>query len=417
MADSPEATLTPQKIEAYRNNIRYLYIIRALHFSFVIIPTYALFIQSHSLGIEDVLTLKAILSVVVLLLEVPSGFIADLFGRRMTLIIGALFWLLSALSYCFIDTFFQFAVAEILFGIALSLLSGADTAIFYDTLAELDEAETFGKHESRLTALAGFSEACGGLLGAFIASYDLRSPFYLYAVFVLFIVFYSFKLVEPEGHYAGVDPKEKTRMKAILKFVFIENRALFWLTIHSAIAAVATFLIVWLSQDYMKLIDFPVAAFGVAWAAFHAIMGVSSLYADALSRRYGVVKVLMWLSFLIIVAYICLGIFQNVFALAFVGLLYVNRGIRTPITKSCIHNFVSSEMRATVFSLHGLVFRVIWIIYAFGIGLCVKYASLSTGLVVTGVVLGFLALFTLSLFSKASEQYDSHGSLEVRNGT
>ena len=57
----------------------------------VLVPVAVPFFQSKGLTMRDVFTLQALFAGVVLLAEVPSGYMADLFGRRRVLLVGALF--------------------------------------------------------------------------------------------------------------------------------------------------------------------------------------------------------------------------------------------------------------------------------------------------------------------------------------
>jgi len=50
----------------------------------VIVP----FFKSRGLGMEDVFFVQAFFSLMLVILEVPSGYFSDLLGRRRTLIIG-----------------------------------------------------------------------------------------------------------------------------------------------------------------------------------------------------------------------------------------------------------------------------------------------------------------------------------------
>ena len=125
---------------AIESNIWKLYILRGLAFAWFPIPTIILFYQSHGLDIEQTVLLKTILSLSILLLEVPSGYVADTLGRKFCLVAGSGVWIFSWLFYCFGSSFAVFAIAEILAGVAASLISGANTALAYETLLQSNRA-------------------------------------------------------------------------------------------------------------------------------------------------------------------------------------------------------------------------------------------------------------------------------------
>jgi len=79
--------------------------------------------------------LQAIYYVGVVALEVPSGVFADRFGRRWALVAGALTTAAGCATFAIARDFGVFAVGEVLFAAGTALISGADSALLYDSLA------------------------------------------------------------------------------------------------------------------------------------------------------------------------------------------------------------------------------------------------------------------------------------------
>ena len=70
-------------------------------------------------------------------MEVPSGYLADRYGRVAVLRAGGVFWSLSWLLLLGVDDFAGLVVFELLGGLGAALLSGADLALLFDTEREL----------------------------------------------------------------------------------------------------------------------------------------------------------------------------------------------------------------------------------------------------------------------------------------
>ena len=68
---------------------------------------------------------------------ITTGFFADIYGRRLSLFFGSILTFLGYLIFSFYSGFNEFFIAEIFLGIGGSLISGADSALIYDTLLEL----------------------------------------------------------------------------------------------------------------------------------------------------------------------------------------------------------------------------------------------------------------------------------------
>ena len=121
---------------SFRKNISLLYLIKISKWFTLIMPVIVLFYESNGLGLKDVFILKSVYSMAAVILEIPSGYLADVWGRRKCLILGCILYFGGYLSYSFTDTFTAFLFAEILLGVGQTLVNGADSALLYDTTVE-----------------------------------------------------------------------------------------------------------------------------------------------------------------------------------------------------------------------------------------------------------------------------------------
>ena len=339
-----------------------------------------MFYQSHGVDLQQAVLLKTILSLSILCLEVPSGYIADRLGRKFCLVMGSAAWLVGWLFYCTGSSFAAFAGAEILAGVAASLISGADTAIAYETLLELDREDYYPTLEGRLVAIAGITEAVCGLIGAAIASINLVYPFYLQTVCIAVYLCLSLTLIEPKRHIENKQPNLTT----IISDVFIKRPRLRWLILLNSTFSIATFLIVWLSQGYFQQINLPITAMGWAWAIFHLLMSLASVNARRIEAALGIKKALLILVLFLGGAYILLGSINSMAAIVFIALIYLVRGVRSPLTLNLINQQVPSAIRATVLSLSSFTFHLGFAIVSPAIGAVISAYSLSWGLIIAG---------------------------------
>ena len=152
-----------------KHNIVKMYLLRGVVWFMVAMPIIVLFFQEHGLTLTEIMLLQSIYSLSVAFFEIPSGYMADLFGRRHTIILGTIFSFIGYLVFSFYDGFYVFALAQVLIGIGGSLMSGSDSALLYDTLIELKEKDTYTRVEGISYAVGNFSEATAGILGGFFA--------------------------------------------------------------------------------------------------------------------------------------------------------------------------------------------------------------------------------------------------------
>ena len=371
-------------INSIDSNIWKLYILRGLAFAWFPIPTIVLFYQSHGLDLGQTVLLKTILSLSILLLEVPSGYVADTMGRKFCLVAGSGVWILSWLFYCFGTSFAVFAIAEILAGVAGSLISGANSALAYETLLQLDRATYYPTIEGRLVAVAGISEALCGIVGAAIADNNLVYPFYLQTVCLVLYFCLALTLQEPEHRRQLGNLQTIEQLKTTVVDVLIKRPHLRWLILLSGTFSTASFLIVWLSQDYLKQINLPIAAMGWAWALFHLLMSLASVNARRIKNALGINQTLLVLLVLLSFSYIQLGAIAQIWGIIFIATIYIVRGLYSPLILNSINQQIASNFRATVLSINSFVFRAGFAIVAPVIGEIASNHSLNLALFISG---------------------------------
>lgn len=142
---------------------------------------------------------EAISFAIGILLEIPSGAIADLIGRKRTVVIGM--WMQAVGSGLFIlgalDPVF-FLWGNILIIAAFSLRSGSLEALAYDTLAEHKKTELYDDVIGKAKSLGMITVVVAGLLGGIAWTFSVYAPWVLTAVFFVFGALAAHRLREPD---------------------------------------------------------------------------------------------------------------------------------------------------------------------------------------------------------------------------
>ena len=98
------------------------------------IPVLALFYIASKVSFTEFSIIMSVFALMTLILEIPSGAIADIIGRKKTLIIARFCYIIEIFLIAFYDGFYIFLIAKVISGIGVSLSSGTDQALLYDTL-------------------------------------------------------------------------------------------------------------------------------------------------------------------------------------------------------------------------------------------------------------------------------------------
>ena len=216
-------------------------------------PIIVLFYEENGLNLQEIFLLKSIYSIVLVSLDIPTGYLADAWGRKNCLIAGCLVVFGGFVCYSFSSTFAAFFVAEILLGVGQSLVSGADSALLYDTTLHHQRENEYLKYEGKVTMIGNFSEAFAGIIGGLLATYSLRLPFYCQVGVAFVGIPAAFALRE---FYTKREIENPFRnILAIIRYSLITNKTLCYDIMFSGIIGAATLTMAWFVQPVLMHIN------------------------------------------------------------------------------------------------------------------------------------------------------------------
>ena len=358
-----------------KKNIIALYLIKVSKWFTLVMPIIVLFYKECGLDLADIFILKSVYSIAMVSLEIPTGYLADVWGRRNCLIAGCIFCFLGFTNYSISDTFTAFFLSEILLGFGQSLVSGADSALLYDTMLHYKKEDEYLKYEGRVTMVGNFSEAFAGIFSGLLAVYSLRLPFYVQSGIAFIGIPAAVALTE---HAA------KTRIKnsfanivQIIQYSLFTNKELCYNIMFSGVIGAATLTMAWFVQPLLIELDTPTSWFGIIWTILNLTVGISALYSDKLDQRLGSLRMYTLILFFIVGGYIAVA-----FNISYIGLV-------------CLFFFYI--VRATVLSIRNFIIRLMFAAMAPLVGWLHDLYSLSIALQATAAIIFVPGLLFLIL--------------------
>lgn len=325
-------------------------------------PFLMIFYTDHGLSASEAFQIKAVYSILIVLLEIPSGYFSDALGRKRSLIIGAVLGTLGFAIYSGFQGFWSFLIAEAVLGIGQSFISGSDSALLYDSLLVAKRDNEYARYEGRLTAIGNAAESISAFVGGLLALISLKSLFYAQTAVAFIAVPAAITLVEPIID----DAKEKIKpsLKGVLKIVhwaIVENKALRWRLLYSSVIGTGTLTMAWIYQVFLSNdLSFSNSRIGIIAAALNIVVAIVTTYAWRLERRFKMAHLLSVIFFGVISGYLLMGVINSIWSLIFLFTFYLTRGIATPILKDAVNMKTPSEYRATVLSMRGFIIRLLF---------------------------------------------------------
>jgi MFS family permease len=131
----------------------------------LVLPFLVITPEARGLSLGAIGAVFAVHSAVAIALEVPSGALADVVGRRRVLLAGASLTTLSLLIFAVAGSIVAFMASVALLAAGRALISGSLEAWYVDSLRSLDPAAPLSRGLSRGTAAEGIAMALGALVG------------------------------------------------------------------------------------------------------------------------------------------------------------------------------------------------------------------------------------------------------------
>jgi len=337
-------------------NIRRLYAYEFFFGFAFFAPIIILFFQDNGLDYSDILLLQAMFAMAVVALEIPSGYLADVLGRRESLMISPVFLTAGMVAYGFGEGFWDFAIGEMLYAAGISLISGCDSAIIYESLLEERRVGDYKKIlgniiAARLLATAG-TAAVGGYLGGLCYSYTFHASATAYLPMVLI----AYTLREPVRKRPKVQPLGD--MKRVAGIIWV-RRDVLYLMLFAAFLFTSMQSGFYFYQPYLVMSGLGLGAIGLVFATYNLFAAWASRGAHDLEKRFGFDGTMVLLTCFLVAGFVLMGTFTVVFSFAFVYLHQLIRGAYNVVTQDYIHGRIESDYRATIISVQGFLSRTV----------------------------------------------------------
>ena len=348
-----------------RRNIRALYANAFLSQLYFDRALWVLYLGERGMNMAQVGMLEGLLHLFIVLFEIPTGVIADLYGRKRSLLIGSAISLGYALLMMIGGHFFVFSLAFALFGLAITFKSGAAQALFYDTLAAAGQESRYTKIMGNESALIYIALSVAQWGGGILAEHSWN---WVYGgILVIQVIAMVPLLLVKEPKHAEVaeeaaDTEPRRGMLASWKGQFSDSYEV-WKNEQSVRMPIVLYImvstsivvVVYYAQAFLAQQGFSTSQIGLIFTIDYLLGAAAAKFVHHLERKMAfgkLIKGIYYLIALLLVAFATLHGYAGVVAMWMMGSLASGLD---PVFSNFVQGKLTSKIRATFFSMISVV--------------------------------------------------------------
>jgi MFS family permease len=344
---------------AYSGNVWRLFAAQALLMFILWVPIWVVFLQRKGLSLTQVGLLEGVAWTITASLEVPTGAIADRWGRKASIAVGASLYGLAMFLILAEALSPAFLLGYALWNSSTAFVSGADSALLYDSLKADGRAADAAKQSGRYAAVNQASQGIASLVGAAIATIDINLCFAVCGVLALAAAALVVTIHEPprtsdDGAYMDYWRNLKTAVRIAAGRPVVRALVL----LNATILTIPLVVYYVLLQPYSLGVGLPLAALGIVVIAVQLSTVVASWLAHRTEGRFALTSIVAVALAVLIGATAILAAAPSIPSLALMLAVALVPAVLTPLLSARLNDLIPSGQRATILSLGALLFEL-----------------------------------------------------------
>ncbi len=335
---------------ALSGQLRLLSIYAVFTYPFVCIPFLFFFFRDHGISIQDYAYLMSFYYWAMVIMEIPTGLLADRCGRKLSLVLGPLALTLGFLIIFSQRSFAGFATGEVILGIGHSILSGPPTAMLFEILRKKGQEHTFLRQESRMQALrlagTGLSFLAGGLLAKY---YEIGPTILLTAG--LSLVASMLALFLKDSRDSVADHKPPPLMRAAFKD--LRSGPLLWILLYFMLIFGLLRYAFHTYQPFLEeaAIEKDWLIIGALFAGLNLVAAPCSRLVPRITSKIDAMRLLPYLPLVLALSLICMSNLRSWWGIAFFILHQIPFGMHWALVQNYVNMRIQNTARSTVLSV------------------------------------------------------------------
>lgn len=352
-----------------KKQLRRLYAYEAVICFRITDVVWVLFLLNRGYSLVEVGIAEGIFHLTSMICEVPSGMMADLCGRKKTLAFAGIAGIISSIFMGFGDWLGFIYLGMLFSAVGISMVSGTEEAMLYDSLVEAGEEENYKKQKVNFSIIARFCSTASCLFSPVAIFMGYQNVYLLSAFLNVVQVVLALRMKEPvvterqkerqRNPFGQIGYRFKQHVHETFSFMHNHPKTMCKLLADAAIACPCYLTLMYLQEHLVNcgwpeewigfpMLVIPMAGMVGAWAASKTnIKLLSAALACGIAGGIGT-------------AFAGNGILFVAIAGAVVGRMV--EGFFEILSGESINKELDSDQRATMISVDSMFYSVLMIV-------------------------------------------------------
>lgn len=367
-----------------RKNIKLLLIISCLTSAYFWLGTW-IFFELRITDYAGIGILETIFLTTGFVLEIPTGAIADLIGKKKTLALALLIYALGNFTVGFSQTYLHLLIGMIILGTGGALSSGTYEALLYDSLKEDGDEKSYGKYLSDTYKYSLVTMSVASFLGGLMYKINPTYPYHALGILSTLSAIIALFLREPNVDTFKFNLKQYLQQNLNGFKELSQNVG--WKKILPILLICSFTFVLTESLDPNLALSFGLNEIQLGWfyAIAPIITAIGSHFYPQIKKAVGANTLTFSIWILFIVSILIAPILTVVTGMSLMLIRNIFYGMPGTVSSEIINQDISSKNRATTLSTFSFIERLPYIATAFFIGFATdifgaKHTSLLIGI-------------------------------------
>lgn len=381
-------------------NIFLYYIYSAFYGLYPINAIVALFFLFKGLDYAQIGIVFTVFSLAAFVFEVPTGVLADKYGRRNSILVGLTLLTLTALSWTVASNYIHFAILAGFWMLGFTCISGSLEAYIYDHLETNNAISSYDGVLAKGSMLFSYFGAIGAIIGTFLYAINHYYPYYLLGL-TFFLSAVSVWFMDNDITRKHQLADSKIKIWEGLKAIFVSSQ-LIWVTSFIAFFfGYYHFFINSVNTPYLLSLNlFDVRYLGAFWALIGIVQGTVSNKFDFFRKRFSDAQIVIILSIVQVGSLLTMGYFAGFIGLIAFCLFVQIEPFETILLNSFSQKFVEKRIRATTISSIRFASAIVASSTGYFVGRLVDSVGINQSFIIVATFISFVMVILIGAKKK-----------------